>query len=83
MQGVMAFPNHRQAKLYSRPGLGEQNFTFWVDSKIVWDSGVSAPGNLEEKVYWDETGDIVTLELKGKKVVMYDAMNKELIKRRW
>jgi hypothetical protein len=82
LQSVMAFPDHHQAKLYSRPGFGEQNFTFWVDSKIVWNS-VSAPGNFQEKVYWDKVGNIVTLELEGRKMIVYDAVNREVKHKSW
>lgn len=83
IQSVLSFPHHHQAKLYSRPGFGDQTFTFWVNNKLIWDSGDAAPGNLQEKIYWDKSGNIVTLELESEKIVVFDATNLEIKHSAW
>lgn len=80
IQSMASFPYYHAARLYSRPGLGDQTFTLEVDGKTVWVSGDAAGGDLKEKIIWDETGHIVTLELAGKRVFSYNAKSKTEIK---
>ncbi len=77
---VASFPRSHIARLYSRGGPGEQTFFLEVDGKTVYVSGDAAPGNLHEKLLWDETGKIVTLELEGQKLFIYNAESKSEIK---
>jgi hypothetical protein len=51
IQSKASFPGYHQARLYSRGGFGDQEFTFWVDGRFVWTSHDAAPGNLHEKIY--------------------------------
>lgn len=77
---VSSFPRTHIAILYSRGGPGEQTFFLEVDGTRVYVSGDAAPGNLHEKLIWDEIGKIVTLELEGQKIFIYDAESKSEIK---
>jgi hypothetical protein len=83
IQSKASFPSYHLARIYSRPGPGDQQFTFWVDGRLVWNSSDAAPGNLNEKINWDDTGHLVTLELEGEKVLIYDALNREIKHRSW
>ena len=77
---VASFPRYHIARLYSRGGLGDQTFSLEVDGRTIYVSFDMAPGNLHEKLLWDETGEIVTLELAGKKIIAYNAESKSEIK---
>jgi hypothetical protein len=79
VQSMASYPYYHMARLYTKPGLGEQAFTLEVDGRIVWVSGAAAGGDLNEKLIWDETGNIVSLELAGKRVVSYNTILKRLI----
>jgi len=59
------------ARLYTRPGLGEQDLSLEVDGRAVW-SMCAMGGDLNEKLTWDKTGNIVSLELGGEKVFSYN-----------
>ncbi len=76
VQSMASFPYYHDARLYTRPGIGDQTFTLQVDGETVWVSGDAAPGDLKEKLMWDEMGRKVTLEFLGKKVVTYDTKSK-------
>lgn len=76
IQSRASFPRYHMARLYSRPGFGDQTFYLEVDGERVYTSGDAAPGNLDEKLYWDAEGKIVVLELAGKKVFSYDTERK-------
>ena len=78
IQSQSSYPLGHIATLYSRGGLGDQTLTLKVDGKTVWVSGDQPPGDLDEKLIWDETGQIVTLEFNGKKILIYDALNREI-----
>ncbi len=73
IQSMASFPYGHMARLYTSPGLGDQTFTLEVDGKNVWSSGDATPGDLDEKLIWDKTGRIVTLQLAGKEVLSYNA----------
>ena len=79
IQSMASFPYYHTARLYTNPGFGDQTFTLEVDGRTVWVSGDAAPGDLDEKLIWDKTGQIVTLELAGKKILSYDAGSKTLM----
>lgn len=83
IQSKASFPSYHLATLYMRGGLGDQTYTFDVDGRTVWISGDAAGGNNYDKIYWGETGHIVTLELRGEKVIVYDAMNREIKHKGW
>jgi hypothetical protein len=81
VQSMASFPYGHMARLYTNPGFGEQHFTLEVDGKNVWSSGDAAGGDLDEKLIWDKTGRIVSLELDGEKVFSYDAEFKKRIEK--
>jgi hypothetical protein len=83
IQSKASFPGDHLATLYTKGGPGDQRYTFEVDGKTVWISGDAPGGNNHDKIFWDETGHIVTLELRGEKVIVYDAMNREVKHKGW
>ena len=80
IQSMASFPYYHTAKIRTRPGLGDQTLFFEVDGKDVWVSGDAAPGDLNEKIYWDSTGTIVSFELAGKKTFVFNAESKTEVK---
>jgi len=78
IQSMASFPYYHMAKLYTSPGLGDQTLTLKVDGNHVWTSGDAAGGDLNEKLIWDKTGHILTLELNGENVLIYDAQNQKI-----
>lgn len=72
VQSMASYPMSHMARLYTQPGLGEQALTFEVDGRIVW-SSTAMGGDLSEKIIWDKTGHVVSLELAGRKVFTYNA----------
>lgn len=72
IQSLASFPPNHMARLYSRPGGGDQTFLLVVDGKTVYFSGDAESGDLNEKLSWDTTGKIVTLEIDGEKVFTYN-----------
>jgi hypothetical protein len=83
IQSKASFPSYHLATLYTRGGLGDQTYTFDVDGRTVWKSGDAPGGDNKEEIIWDETGHIVTLKLRGEKVFVYDAMNREIKHKGW
>jgi hypothetical protein len=79
IQSMASFPYGHMARLYTNPGLGNQNFTLEIDGKNVWNSVDAVGGDLDEKLIWDKTGRIISVELAGKKVFSYDAEFKKRI----
>ena len=55
------------ARIYSAWGFGEQSLIFVVDGKTVYRTGDFAPGNVEEKITWDDSGRTVTFTALGLK----------------
>jgi hypothetical protein len=78
IQSAASFPAYHRARLYSRPGLGDQTLTLEVDGSTVWIANDAAGGDLDEKLSWDETGHVLTLEIKGANAVIYDARNQKI-----
>lgn len=74
-----SFPREHMAKIRTRPGFGEQTLFFEVDGKDVWQSGDMPGGDLEEELFWDKDGKIVTMELQNQPFIRYDADSKQLI----
>ncbi len=70
-----SYSHHHSAKLYTRPGLGDQNFTLEINGETVWKSGDAMGGDLKAKLIWDKTGHILTMKLLGHETVIYDAKN--------
>ena len=54
--------------------------TLMVDGKAVYIANDAPGGDLKERIYWDGAGNIVTLELSGKKVFVYNARAKQEVK---
>jgi len=80
VQSMASYPVSHMARLYTRPGLGEQDLTFEVDGRVVW-FRCAMGGDLGEKIIWDKTGEIVSLELAGEKVFSYNTFWRSEIKK--
>jgi hypothetical protein len=83
IQSKRSFPTYHLATLYTRAGIGDQNYSLDVDGRTVWMSGDAPGGDNKEEIIWDETGHVVTLKLRGEKAVIYDVMNKEVKHKGW
>jgi hypothetical protein len=83
IQSMASFPYYHMARLYTNPGLGDQTLTLEVDGKSVWTSGDAAGGDLKERLIWDKTGRLLTLELNGESVIVYDAQKQKIEYKRW
>ncbi|MGQ0542062.1 MAG: hypothetical protein ACT4O9_09470 [Blastocatellia bacterium] len=60
------------ARIYSAWGFGEQQLIFIVDGSRVYRTPDFAPGNVDEKILWDESGKVVTFIALGEKIFTYD-----------
>ena len=72
---------HRAA-LLKKYNLADINFIVKVDSKRVYESPDLMPftdRSYRETLVWDKTGKVVVLELMGKRVFAYDALNKRML----
>src|SRR5437773_12292767 len=72
IQSRASFPGHHMARLYSKPGGGDQTYSLVVDGWRVYRSPDAAPGEQKEKLTWNDTGTIVILEYSGEKAFIYD-----------
>jgi hypothetical protein len=78
VQTVWSDSGHR-AVLYKQYSLMNINFKVEVEGQVVYISPdvLNFPdGMYRETLVWDETGRIVVLELMGKRVFAYDAVEK-------
>lgn len=73
VQSQASFPRHHMARVYSAWGFGEQSLIFVVDGKRVYRTNDFAPGNVNEKIVWDESGRTVTFSALGSKIFTYDS----------
>ena len=67
-----SFPMGHIARLYSAPGLGDQQLICTVDGWTVYRTGDWEPGNVNEKIEWDQTGTIVKFIASGRTIYIYD-----------
>jgi hypothetical protein len=67
-----SFPDAHMARVYSRPGLGEQHFTLEVDGRSVYISPDLSPGNLDEQIIWSDDGTVVSLMGEKRTLYIYD-----------
>jgi hypothetical protein len=67
-----SFPLRHMARMYSVPGFGDQQLICIVDGKTVYRTGDWEPGNVDEKISWDESGTIVTFIASRRRVFIYD-----------
>ena len=67
-----SFPLGHMARIYSRPGLGDQQLIFEVDGDTVFKTGDWEPGNVKEEIEWDESGQVVTFYASGRKVFTFN-----------
>lgn len=67
-----SFPLAHMARIYSRPGIGDQQLIFEVDDRTVFKTGDWEPGNVKEEIEWDESGSVVTFYASGRKVFTFE-----------
>jgi hypothetical protein len=73
-----------QAALLKKYNLADINFIVKVDGVRVYESSDLMPfrdHSYRETLVWDKTGKIVVLELMGKRVFAYDAVNKRMLRK--
>ena len=78
IQTIWSSSGHR-AILYKQHNLADINFKVGVDGETVYVSSDVMPfpdGMYRETLVWDKTGRVVVLELMGKRVFAYDAIEK-------
>lgn len=78
IQTIESNSGHR-AVLYKKHNLADINFKVGVDGETVYNTGDIMPfpdGMYRETLVWDKTGRVVVLELMGKRVFAYDAVEK-------
>ena len=67
-----SFPLGHMARIYSKPGLGDQQLIFEVDDETVFKTGDWEPGNVKEEIEWDESGHVVSFYASNRKVFTFD-----------
>ena len=67
-----SFPMHHIARIYTAPGLGDQQLICVVDGWTVYRTGDWEPGNVNEEIEWDETGTVVKFIASGRTIYIYD-----------
>ena len=67
-----SFPMYHIARIYTAPGIGDQQLICTVDGWTVHRTGDWEPGNVDEKVLWDETGTVVKFIASGQTIYVYD-----------
>lgn len=67
-----SFPLGHIARIYSAPGIGDQQLICIVDGTRVYRTPDWEPGNVHEEIVWDESGKIVTFIALGRKFFTYN-----------
>ena len=67
-----SYPRNHIARIDSAWGFGEQQLIFIVDGRRVYRTPDFAPGNINEEIVWDESGEIVTFMALNQKIFTYD-----------
>ncbi len=67
-----SFPREHMARIYSVPGIGDQQLLFFVDGKRVYRTPDFRAGNVNEGIEWDESGKSVRFVSSGKTIYTYN-----------
>ena len=67
-----SFPMGHMARIYSAPGMGDQQLIFLVDGRRIYRTPDFEPGNVDEKIAWDPLGKSVTFIASGRKIFTYN-----------
>lgn len=67
-----SFPLGHMARIYSSPGIGDQQLICVVDGQTVYRTGDFVPGNVHEKILWDESGTVATFIAAESRIFVYD-----------
>jgi hypothetical protein len=67
-----SFPRYHMARIYSAPGIGDQQLVFEVNGRRVYRTPDWVPGNVNEDIVWDESARVVAFWASGQKVYSYD-----------
>lgn len=68
----VSFPRGHMARIYSAWGFGEQQLIFVVDGTRVYRTPDFAPGNVDERIVWDESGTVVSFRALGRTIYAFD-----------
>ena len=80
IQSKSSYPPYHSARLYSRPGPGDQNYSLVVDGNWVYQSPDAPSGDQREEIRWDDSGKVVIFISGGEVMFKYDAANQKEIK---
>jgi hypothetical protein len=72
VHSAASFPMGHMARIYSAPGIGDQQLICIVDGRRVYRTPDWEPGDVHEEIAWDESGKIVTFIASGRKFFRYN-----------
>ena len=73
----LSFPGNHMARIYCRPGLGDQQLSLEVDGRGVWASPDLGPGDIGGRPEWSADGKRVSLVTNDGTLYTYNVSSRK------